>query len=201
MTCTTVCAAAIVATLLHAERSNAFAGTPAAAESYPILLVSADDAQAPSGSAAPAANADLPANLVVPPTLRPLLTKMWTHSQTFRRQCARLRAEPRLVVRVHTDAAGAPRGGQATTQIERGATGLVADVYLELANRNASSDWTELIAHEFEHIIEQLDGLDLSRLARVSPDTVWVTAGRQVFETQRARYTGRVVAAEVVRAE
>ena len=65
-----------------------------------------------------------------------------------------------------------------------------------LSSRAGSSDFIELIAHEFEHIIEQLDGLDLSRLARLAPATAWTT-GRVMFETQRATQMGRVVAAEV----
>ena len=53
-----------------------------------------------------------------------------------------------------------------------------------------------MIAHEFEHIVEQLDGLDLPRLARLAPGTVWAT-GDQTFETQRAIAMGRLVAREV----
>ena len=49
---------------------------------------------------------------------------------------------------------------------------------------------------EFEHIVEQLDGVDLARFARLAPGTVWAT-GTQQFETERAAHTGRLVAAEV----
>ncbi len=65
-----------------------------------------------------------------------------------------------------------------------------------LSSRAELSDLIELIAHEVEHIIEQLDGLDLARLARLAPVTVWAT-GDQRFETQRATQMGRLVAAEV----
>lgn len=192
--CGRVCAAAVVATVLAGVRSTAIAGPALAppAESYPTQLVPAVSAS--SGRAAPSTDGDLPANLDVPPLLRPLLSKMWAQSQTFRRQCARLRAEPRIQVRVYMGAAGGHSGGRAATEFQRRGTGLEAAVYLR--NRDVERDRIELIAHEFEHILEQLDGLDLARLARLSPTTVWVI-GDHVFETQRAAQTGRAVAAEV----
>jgi hypothetical protein len=164
--------------------------------SYPILLVPADDSMVlPDASGVgPVAEDDLPANLVGPQNLKRLLLRMWRHSPTFRRQCARIRAEPRLRVRVYTATSISQSGGRAATHIHRGAAGILeADVHLAIAR---ASEFTELLAHELEHIIEQLDGVDLSRLARLAPVTVWPT-GNQRFETQRATQTGRLVAAEV----
>jgi hypothetical protein len=57
-----------------------------------------------------------------------------------------------------------------------------------------------LIAHEFEHIIEQLDGIDLS--SRVHLPSSGVSRGRgeaDAFETTRAKRMGVTVAAEVRR--
>lgn len=56
----------------------------------------------------------------------------------------------------------------------------------------------ELVGHEFEHVIEQIEGLDLKRLARVKGSGVREAEPR-VFETDRAQSAGRVVAAEVDR--
>ena len=165
---------------------------PTVPESYPILLVPGADSRVPLGGVAFAPDGDLPANLVAPQMLQPLLSRMWKQSRTFRRQCARIHAEARLLVRVYTGATFSQSGGRAATHIHRGATGLEAEVYV--ASR--ASDPIELIAHEFEHIIEQLDGVELPRLARLAPATVWAT-GYQRFETQRATQTGRLVAAEV----
>jgi hypothetical protein len=164
---------------------------PAVPESYPLLLVRADDSQMRSGGVALAIDGDLPSNLVAPELLKPLLTRIWKQSRTFRRQCARIDAEARLLVHVYAATSFSQSGDRATTHIHRGATGLEAKVYL--ASR--PSDLIELLAHEFEHIIEQLDGLDLPRLARLTPTTVWAR-GNQEFETQRAIHTGRLVAAE-----
>ena len=164
--------------------------------SYPILLVPAADSKVPppTGGVALATGADLPSNLVAPQVLERLMSRMWKQSRTFRRQCARINAEPGLLVRVLTAATVSQSGGRAATHIQRGATGLEAVV--NIASRAAPSDFIELIAHEFEHIIEQLDGLDLARLARLAPVTVWAT-GTQRFETERATHMGRLVAAEV----
>ncbi len=53
----------------------------------------------------------------------------------------------------------------------------------------------EMIAHELEHIIEQLDEVDLAQKARRSRSGVRATdGGRSVFETTRALHVGlRVV--------
>ena len=56
----------------------------------------------------------------------------------------------------------------------------------------------ELIGHEFEHLLEQIEGLDLKRLAGVKGSGVRVLEG-QVFETDRAQAAGRLVAAEASR--
>jgi hypothetical protein len=164
--------------------------------SYPILLVPAVDSKVPppTGGVALVTGRDLRSNLVAPQVLEPLLSRMWKQSRTFRRQCARIDAAPGLLVRVLTAATVSQSGGRAATDIRRGAAGLEAVVYI--ARPAAASDLIELIAHEFEHIIEQLDGLDLARLARLAPVTVWATDGQR-FETERATHRGRLVAAEV----
>ena len=162
----------------------------------PILLVpvTAGRTAPPTGGVALAKGRDLPSNLVAPHVLEPQLARMWKQSRTFRRQCARINAAPGLVVRVLTAGAVTQSGDRAATHIQRGATGLEAVV--NITGRAAASDFIEIIAHEFEHIVEQLDGVDLARFARLAPVTVWAT-GTQQFETQRATHTGRLVAAEV----
>ena len=69
-----------------------------------------------------------------------------------------------------------------------------ADVHLPPTN-----GLTELVGHEFEHLIEQIEGLDLKRLARVKGSGVHEGEGR-VFETDRAQAAGRVVAPKRERA-
>jgi hypothetical protein len=55
----------------------------------------------------------------------------------------------------------------------------------------------ELIAHEFEHILEQLDGIDLTRwIGRSGVHRVGGGETDRPIETQRAQRMGRIVAGE-----
>ena len=58
----------------------------------------------------------------------------------------------------------------------------------------------ELIAHEFEHIIEQLDGVDLAAHAAQRHTGVFAIGHRRdIFETMRAKRAGRKVVSELWR--
>jgi hypothetical protein len=58
----------------------------------------------------------------------------------------------------------------------------------------------ELIAHEFEHVIEQLDDVDLAALAARPRTGVHEDAGLPgSYETVRAKHVGRKVLAELWR--
>jgi hypothetical protein len=131
-----------------------------------------------------------PANLTVPSTFRSTVEKMVERSPMFRRQCLRLAAAPHLavVVRMMHPLTGGPR---ARTQISRADQNrLVASVEI-----NPLGDFMELLAHELEHIIEQLDGIDLAAKAAVAHSGVR-TCNEGTFETSRAIRIGTVVALE-----
>jgi hypothetical protein len=83
-----------------------------------------------------------------------VLTGMWRDSPIFRWQCIQLGAASRLKARIRAHLAGPSPQPRARTEISR-IRGVVtfADVVLI-----AARDHIELIAHEFEHIIEQLEG-------------------------------------------
>ena len=59
----------------------------------------------------------------------------------------------------------------------------------------AGTLFAELLAHEFEHVLEQIEGVDLAALAASSGAARQVEAG--VFESERARAAGRAVAGEL----
>ena len=59
----------------------------------------------------------------------------------------------------------------------------------------AYGDPAEWVAHEFEHLIEQLDGVDLHDLERRGQGA-W-KSGNQMFETERAVSVGRRVLREM----
>jgi hypothetical protein len=135
-----------------------------------------------------------PPNLVVSPMFRPLVESMLRDSPTFRRQCVRIAAEPALTV--HLSIGSAPVGSdvRAVTRMTRNAYGRLTAVINIGFRENAQ----ELIAHEFEHVIEQLDGIDLA--ARAALNHTGVRSIGHVgnkFETTRAQYTGLKVLAEL----
>jgi|SRR5579862_5881893 len=132
----------------------------------------------------------LPASIGASPPIRAQILMMIERSATFRQQCQRLDI-PRLSIQIKTDSEIYERAYKARTTIARSSTGTVAWVRLA-----AFGDPTEWLAHEFEHIIEQIDGVDLPHLAELNRRDAWYT-GENMFETARALQTGRLVLREV----
>src|SRR3954471_14931881 len=133
----------------------------------------------------------LPPNLVAPEVLTPLLTRMWRSSATFRRQCAQLAEHPEVTIRIALDPG--TTHGHAVSRVHRGEAGVRASVQIEMRD---PARYVEYLAHELEHVLEQIDGTDRVRLARQHVDGV-VNAGG-VYETARARSVGRAVAREAM---
>ena len=135
-----------------------------------------------------------PPNLVVPDMYRPLLESMLRESPTFRRQCMRIAGEPTLTVRLTIGAPWRRSGFRATTRMTRNPNGrLSANVDIAPLDNTV-----ELIAHEFEHIIEQLDEVDLAAHAAL-PHTGVRAIGpiTDTFETIRAKRIGLKVVSEM----
>ena len=102
-------------------------------------------------------------------------------SETFRAQCERLAQTPR--VRVKIDVACVLDSGRAQTVIHRFPSGAIrADVVVQFGE-----NYRELLAHEFEHILEQVDGVDLQQ--EVAEGRAWQLSGG-AFETERAQAIG-----------
>ncbi|HEX4565525.1 MAG TPA: hypothetical protein VH138_02795 [Vicinamibacterales bacterium] len=111
-------------------------------------------------------------------------------SSTFRAQCARIAAARNLRVDVElVQTLGAVRAETVITRYTAGA--IRAEVRIAFGQ-----DYRELIAHEFEHIIEQLDGVNLR--AEAYEGRAWLLDGH-VFETRRASEAGRRVRRESLR--
>jgi hypothetical protein len=138
---------------------------------------------------------ELPSNVRVPSFYRPLIRTMLDRSPMFRRQCARIAGASDLIVTIERNDATTP-WTRARTRI-----GRTSDRRLLAAVQIAGlEDFFELVGHEFEHIIEHLDGVDLSSRVHV-PDS-GVSRGvaeADAFETVRAKRIGLMVAAEVRR--
>jgi hypothetical protein len=103
-------------------------------------------------------------------------------SDTFRSQCARIAADPRVRVRLSITCT-VEGNGRAQTIFRRYRTGtLVAEVDILFGE-----NYRELLAHEFEHVLEQLDGVNVRREA--AEGRAWEVA-TGAFETRRAFLAG-----------
>lgn len=130
-------------------------------------------------------------NLTVAALYVPVVERMLARSSTFRRQCARLAAATHLFVSIRSEPSRRTRAS-ALTEIQRHPGGRVdAVVWI-----GPSARLTELIAHEIEHILEQLDGVDLRAKSQLRGSGVRRIADLEAYETTRAIVTGQRVARE-----
>jgi hypothetical protein len=135
-------------------------------------------------------DAGLPPNLSTAAVFTPYLERMIRMSPTFRRQCRRLGAAPSVRVQLRLEDPQRRPSFRARTVLARD-HGVVVAAQIFL---NPSPDAVELIAHEIEHVLEQLDGVDLE--AQVGSGNVWKREDG-AFETRRATEAGRRVPREL----
>ena len=165
---------------------------------YALVIVAGSAVRVPPGvvgeQVSPAARCEaLSANLRISPRLRPVVIDMCRRAPTFRRQVVRLAHQQGLVVTVEPGFFPITGRAQATTDIRRVNGGLrTAEVRVPGGD---SLQVVELLGHEFEHILEQLDGVDLSKWVGRS-GVRRVSDGSGPVETERARQVGRLVAGE-----
>jgi hypothetical protein len=136
------------------------------------------------------AQSALPPNLKVAPIYRELVESMAAQSPTFQAQLLRIATAHGVTVRVEV----VPHiiGARAMTRMVRNIDGLDARIQV------TRFDLAELIAHEIEHVIEQIDGVDLAGANRLPDDGIYsVGPSGMVFETVRAASVGASVAREV----
>jgi hypothetical protein len=134
----------------------------------------------------------LPPNMRVAGLFQPLVTKMLERSATFRRQCLRIARADRLDVMLTTFQGYAPARVRARARLETTRDGrLIATLEIKPLDDSA-----ELIAHEIEHVIEWLDGVDLRARATLRASGVETDAAG-TYETIRAMRIGQIVTREV----
>jgi hypothetical protein len=122
-----------------------------------------------------------------------VISGLLAKSETFRRQWATITGSRFIRVTVVLHLGMQDDGSaRARTEVSRYAHGSIR-ARIELPG---ATDLAELLAHEFEHVIEQLEGIDLRALAQRREDGV-VEIQNGVFETARARAAGRQVSREV----
>ena len=123
--------------------------------------------------------------------VREVLERIWRGSPTFRRQCARLAgARATLVIGFH-HLRHANDAHAETVVTRRG--GLRATIHL----RANDMDLVTHLAHEVEHVLEQLDQVDLAVAVAGRVHGARATRYGEAFETSRAIAVGRLVAREV----
>ena len=133
---------------------------------------------------------DSPSNMEISRDVSRVLQPIYEKSPTFRAQCARLASARNLRVIVRLDP-GIPGRFRAFTVIQREGREIRADVHLPPGRA-----LIELVAHEFEHLLEQVEGVNLRKLARMRATGVREIES-EIFETDRAQRAGRRVADEV----
>jgi len=131
---------------------------------------------------------EYPRSLKVDANLRSSLEQMRAASATFTAQCARLDAEDKLVVLLRLDPTLSKVRFRARSTIKRYSSGLlVATVSVA-----PGSDQAEWIAHEFEHVLEVLDGGYPASDLRAQSHGLTRSADGMI-ETARAVAVGRTV--------
>ena len=158
---------------------------PVAAAAVLLPMLSLPVVKEPAGCA-------LPDNVQVAPMYRSAVARLVRESPTLCRQVRRIAGAHGVLVAVRAAHAARPCGCcRASTRFVRQAGALRALVRLPV-----SVDFAELLAHELEQVIEQIEGTDLRRLARARDSGVFRLAGDR-YETRRAQEAGRAAAREL----
>lgn len=131
---------------------------------------------------------DLPQNIWIHPDLRATVARLWESSPTFRAQVQRIGEQRLYLVNVTIDPKlSVDRWCRAQCVMRVYTSGLViASVTVPDSPRLN----TELIPHEFEHVIERIDGVNLRNAALTSGSGAYALGDGRI-ETERARRVGR----------
>jgi hypothetical protein len=134
---------------------------------------------------------EIPSNLKVSKDLKPTVEMMLRRSGIFRRQCLRIANAPWLTVTIGRFHPLPSERANALTRFVREDGQLLAEIRIA-----PLSPQVELIAHELEHVIEQLDGVDLRTHASLRRAAASVGEDGS-FETVRAIRQGLAVTREI----
>ena len=135
----------------------------------------------------------LPCHLVAHEHLRPLLNELWSRSVTFRAQCRRLAGAGAVVMLYGASAKETPWNAESRIGVLSNGR-VTARVRVRTGRESV-----EVIAHELEHVLERIDGVQLA-LDAARPGSGTTLAGG-AFETRRATDAGRRAAKEVKAAQ
>jgi hypothetical protein len=122
------------------------------------------------------------------------IAAMLQSSPTFRHQYERILGASRLIITARIEPTLVHREFCARSMIRRYNSGLLI-VSIEIGPGGRQAEW---IAHEFEHVIEQLDGVRLPALVGRRASGIWYSSPNMI-ETTRATRAGRIVLEEMRR--
>ena len=131
---------------------------------------------------------EFPRTLKADKALEPQLSRMLATSPTFREQCARLDEAEKLAVVLRMNPTLPKTLFRARSTIRRYSSGLLV-VTVEVAPGSEQAGW---IGHEFEHVLEVVEGNNLQAMARHARPGVWNSV-EGMIETKRAIEAGRDV--------
>ncbi len=148
-------------------------------------------AGSPALTFAEAETRPLPEGFYATGAVRPLVEALLQRSSGFRSQVRRIvEADVRIVLDVVSPAVLGVAQAKSIMIRERG---TVRFVRVQL---RAATDWTPLIPHELEHVLEAIEGIDVRKLAgRGRSGSAWST-GPDTYETVRAQQAGHRIAHE-----
>ncbi len=145
----------------------------------------------PTTSVCDAASPALPPTIVLEAGLEPVVRWTLENSPTFRQQCRILEAARALTATVRVAPRSAGSTERAISTMRRRPSGTL-EAAIEIRH---TESLTELLGHEFEHVIEQLDGINLQALESEGKAR---RLDSGAFETRRAIVTGQRVSSEVL---
>ena len=160
-----------------------------------VALMTGANATEALSQTAPAATADcvaIPVNMIVDRAIAPMVRRAISEVETVRRQCGLIASARHLRVSIRLHPGRLIGGTRAQATITRYAFGAMrAEITLPATSRQV-----EMLAHELEHVIEQLEGTKLQELAGQQRSGVTRFADG-AFETRRAEQAGRAAEREV----
>jgi hypothetical protein len=156
---------------------------------YVASVVGVSASSPAEGGAGPGKVHPWPCRLVVESPLLEVIEDAWQRSKTFRRQCEALAAAHAVVV---FEWGGTDSRALARIRWDReGRKGVV----VARVSIPPSRDAAELVAHELEHVLEAVRGLDFAQESKNARSGVWKAFGG--FETQGAIDAGHQVRREL----
>jgi hypothetical protein len=139
----------------------------------------------------------IPFNLQINRVLIPVVQDLMVASPAFAAQCARIGDARYVRVTINPVMSSSTTSrGTARTAMRRFASGALIAV-VDMPVPLTFMEYAELFGHELEHILEQIDRVDLAALTDAREGASRLSDG--AYETARARRAGLLIADEIAR--